>query len=72
METSEIDGAHGLPRDVASFTNGLPQVLHDVGKLSISNRIQSKSAQSYSCRVLQHVNREEEELDRQKKNRLQV
>ena len=72
MATSEIDYAHGLPRDIFILSNELQKGIHYVGKQITSNRIQSKSAQSYSCRVLQHVNREEEELDRQKKNRLQV
>ena len=67
MATSEIDDAHGLPRDIVSLTNELQQVLHDVGKLSISNGIQSKSAQRYACRVIQSVNREEEEAEGEKR-----
>ena len=39
VATSEIDGAHGLPRDIQTFTNGLQQVLHDVGGRSIGNGI---------------------------------
>ena len=58
--TSEIDGAHGLPRDTVSFTNEIQQVLHDVGKWSIGNGIQPKSANRYSRRFIQHVNIEEE------------
>ena len=37
VATSEIDGAHGLPRDIETFTNELQQVLHDVGKIIIGN-----------------------------------
>ena len=31
VATLEIDGAHGLPRDIQTFTGELQQVLHDVG-----------------------------------------
>ena len=44
---SEICCSHGLPRDKTSLTNELQQVLHYVGKKSISNKIKSKSAQIY-------------------------
>ena len=60
MAKSEIDGAHGLPRDIASLTNELQQVLHGVGKQSIGNVIQPKSAQRYARRLIQLVNIEEE------------
>ena len=55
--TSEIDGAHVLPRDISSFTNEIQQLLHDVGKLRTVNIIQPKYEQSYSCKVIQYVNR---------------
>ena len=45
--TSKLDGARGIPRDIASLTNELQQVLHDLGKRSIGNGIQPKSAQRY-------------------------
>ena len=32
MATSEIDGAHGVPRDIETFTNNLKQVVHGIGK----------------------------------------
>ena len=35
--TSEIYGAHGLPRDSISLGNGLENNLHDVGKKMIGN-----------------------------------
>ena len=32
VETSEIDGAYGFPRDIVSFTNEIQQFLHDIYK----------------------------------------
>ena len=61
VATSEIDGAHGLPRDIVTFTKELQQVLHDVGQQIIGNSIKPESAQRYSCRVIQRLNRKEEE-----------
>ena len=55
--TPEIYDAHGLPREIVSFTNELQQFLHDVGKKSIGNVVQHKFAQKYSSRVFQSVNR---------------
>ena len=63
MATSEIDGAHGLPRGIASLTNELQQVIHDAGKQSISNDVQPKYAQRYFHRFIQCVNREKEEIE---------
>ena len=60
VSTSEIYVAHVIPRDIASFTNELQQVLHDVGKGSIGNVIQPKSARRYSHSVIQRVNGEDE------------
>ena len=37
MATSEVDGAHGIPRYIASLTNEIQKLLHDVGKLITSN-----------------------------------
>ena len=67
VTTSEIDGAHVLQRDIVSITDELQQVLRDVGKQSIGNGIQPKYAQRYVCIVIQHVNREEEEAEGQKR-----
>ena len=58
VATWEIDGAHGLPRDVVRLTNDLQQGIHKVGKQSISNGIKAKSAQRYAHWVIQHVNKE--------------
>ena len=38
-------------------------MLHDVGKRSIDNGIQTKSAQRYACVVIQCVNIEEEQAE---------
>ena len=66
MATSEIGGEHGIPRDIGSLTNDLQQVLHDIGKRSIGNVNQAKYVQRYAHRFIQHVNREEEEVEGQK------
>ena len=44
-------------------------MLHGVGKQIIGNGIQPKSAQRYAHRVIQHVNREQEEAYGQKNNK---
>ena len=69
MTTSEIDGAHGLPRYIETFTNKLQQVLHDAGQLIISNAIKLESAQRYACRIIQCVNRKEEETEGNKRKK---
>ena len=63
METLELYGVHGLPRDTTSPAKEIQEVIHDVGKWKISNRIQSKSAQSYAHRFIQRVKREEEKAE---------
>ena len=52
-----MDGAHGLPGDIETFTNELQQVLYDVGKQIIGNGIKPQPAQRYSCRLVQRVNK---------------
>ena len=54
VSKSEIYGAHGLLRYIASFTNDIQQVIHGIGKQSIGNGIKPKSAQRNSHRVI-HV-----------------
>ena len=53
VATSEIDGTHGLPRDILSLTNELQKLIHELGKRSIDNGIQPKSAQIYVHRVIE-------------------
>ena len=48
VATSEIYGSHGIPRYTIILTNGIQQVLHDVGKTIIGNVIKHKSAQNYA------------------------
>ena len=52
---------------MSTFPNELQQVLHDVGKRRTGNGIKPKSAQRYFHRVIQRVNREEEEAEGQKR-----
>ena len=61
MAKSEIYGTHGLPRDVMSLNNKIQQVLHDVGKRRFCNGIQHKYSQRYARRVIERVNKEEEQ-----------
>ena len=58
MRISEIDGAHGFPRDIVILTDELQQVLHDISKRSIVNLFQPKLAQRYDRRFIHSVNRE--------------
>ena len=67
MATSEIDGAYGLPIYIETCTNKIQQVLHDAGQLITSNAIKPQPAQRYVCRVIQSVNRKEEETEEIKK-----
>ena len=66
--TSEIEGGHGLPIDITSFTNDPRKVLHDVGKQRNGNGIKPQSAQRYARRVIRCVNREDEETEGHRKN----
>ena len=63
MAASEIDGAHGLPRDIETLTNKLQKVLHENSKQIIGNRIKPQSAQRYAHKLIQRVNREDEEAE---------
>ena len=67
VETSEIDGAHGLPRDTTSLTNDLKQVLHYIVKKIISNVIKHKYTQRYALRVTEWVNKEEVKVEGKKR-----
>ena len=53
-------------RDIHTFTDELHQVLHDVGRKIIDDGIKPLSAQGYSLRLIQLVNRNEEVTDGQK------
>ena len=52
VATSEIDGAHVLPRDIQTFTEDLQQVLHRLRigeKRNIQKRKQKRMQQPKSC-----------------------
>ena len=71
MATSEIDGAHGIPRDIQTLTDKLQKVLHDIGGRIIGNCIKIASEQMYACRLIQCVNRNEEVVEGHKQKREQ-
>ena len=49
--TSEIDGAHGIPRDIQTFTDELQQVLYELSGNIIGNGIKPSSPQGYARRL---------------------
>ena len=55
-----MDDAHVLPRDAKILANKLQQVLSVVGKQMIGNEIKHNSAQKYTHRVSEQVNKEDE------------
>ena len=57
MVTTEIEGAHGLPRDTTTISNELQQVLHGVGRRDVAKTITLDSALRYSRRVIARVNK---------------
>ena len=67
METTEIEGAHGLPRDTNTISDELQQVLHGVGRRDVTKTITPDSALRYIRRVIAHVNKEEENAEGQKR-----
>ena len=67
MATSEIDGEHGIPGDIQTFTDKLQQVLPYVCGGRIGNGIKPSSAQSYARRLIQCVNINEEGAEGQKR-----
>ena len=67
VETSGIDGAHGLPRDTRGLANEIQRIIHNVGKQRIGNTIIQNYAQRYSHRFIGRVNKEEKKSKGQKK-----
>ena len=63
MATSEIDGAHGIPRYLQNFTNELQQVLHELILKIIGNGIKKESVQSYSRRLIKYLNKDEKRTE---------
>ena len=60
-----MDGAHGLPRDATSPARELQQVIHDIGKQRIGNRIKQNFTQRYYYRVIERVDKEERKSEGQ-------
>ena len=60
VAATEIEGAHGLPRDTNTISNELQQVMHGVGRRESNKTIKSRSALRYACIVITRVYKEEE------------
>ena len=67
METTEIEGAHGFPRDTYTISDELQQVLHGVGRRDSNKIITPDSALMYARRVIARVNKEEDNAEGQKR-----
>ena len=63
MAKTEIEGAHGLPRDTTTICNELQKVLHGVGCPDVAITITPDSAIRYARRVIECVNKEEENAE---------
>ena len=67
VATTEIEEAHGLPRDTNTIYDELQQVLHGVVRQVANNTITSPSALRYSRRGIACLNKEEENKEGQKR-----
>ena len=63
MATTEIEGAHGLPRDTNAISNELQQVIHCMGCRYENKTIKTNYSLRYSHRVIARVNKEEENVE---------
>ena len=61
--TTEIECAHGLPRDTFTISDELQQVRYGVGRRYANNTITPESALRYACRVISRVNKGEENAE---------
>ena len=52
VATTEIEGAHGLPRNTFTISDELQQVLYGVGRRDANNTITPDSALRYAHRVI--------------------
>ena len=66
MATTEIEGAHGLPRDTSTISDELQQVIYGVGRRDANNTITPESALRHARRVIARVNKEEDNAEGQK------
>ena len=69
METTEIEGAHGLPRDTTTISDELQQVLHNVGRRDANKTITPDSALRCARRVIVRVNKEEDNAEGHKRKK---
>ena len=60
MAKTEIEVAHGLPRDTTTISDELQQVLDGVGRRDANKTITPDSALRYARRVIVCVNKEED------------
>ena len=67
MATTEIEGAHSLPRDISTISDELQQVLYGVGRRDANKTITPESTLRYAHRVISRVNREEDNAEGQKR-----
>ena len=63
MATTELEGAHPLPRDTTTIFNELQQVLHGVVCQDVAITITPDSKIRYDRRVIERVNKEEESAE---------
>ena len=68
VATTEIEGAHVLPRDTTTISDELQQGLHGVGCRDVAKPITPDSALRYARRVIARVNKEEDNAGGQKRN----
>ena len=68
MEATEIEGAHGLPRDTTSISDELQHVLHDLGRQYPNKTIKSCYVLRYTRRVIALLIKEEENAEGHKRN----
>ena len=57
VETTQLEGAHGLPRDTTTISDELQQVLHGMGRQDANKTITPDSVLRYSRRVIGCVNK---------------
>ena len=58
---------NNIPRDTTTISNELQQVLHDVGRRDVTKTITPYSALRYARIVIARVNKEEENVEGQKR-----
>ena len=65
LATTEIEVAHGLLRDTNTISDELQQVLSDMGRQDVNNSIKTRSKLWYARRVIDCLNKEEEDAEGQ-------